>query len=257
MLRALRFEQRFGFRVEQRTLELIQEARPLLAKVSGDRLRHELDHILEEAGAVAMLSRLNELDMLSAIHPDLAWDGWLAEKVGTSAGRLPEAEWGITPEVKGLQVKSRLAYILWLIRLSGQQARRTVNRLKLPRTLADEILAARRLRHNLDTLRGASPSEVVSRLSDLPALALYAVFVASDDDTLREILRMFAFRWRHLHPNIDGHDLRARGVPPGPIYREILESLRAAWLDGKINSPEQEVELLEKLLTAKGIKERG
>jgi tRNA nucleotidyltransferase (CCA-adding enzyme) len=48
MLRAVRFEQRFGFKIEERTLELLKEAITLIARVSGDRVRHELDHIIEE-----------------------------------------------------------------------------------------------------------------------------------------------------------------------------------------------------------------
>ena len=43
MMRAIRFEQRFGFKIDQRTLQLIDEARPLVRQVSGDRLRHELN----------------------------------------------------------------------------------------------------------------------------------------------------------------------------------------------------------------------
>jgi len=43
MLRAIRFEQRFRFDIEKRTLELFREATPLLGEVSGDRIRHEFD----------------------------------------------------------------------------------------------------------------------------------------------------------------------------------------------------------------------
>src|SRR4030065_743011 len=48
-------------------------------------------------------------------------------------------------------------------------------------------------------------------------------------------------------PTINGHPLRARGRPPGPRYRLILTALRAAWLDGKIDSVDQETALLEEI----------
>ena len=48
ILRAVRFEQRFAFEIERRTRDLLMEGRSLINKVSGDRLRHELDHILSE-----------------------------------------------------------------------------------------------------------------------------------------------------------------------------------------------------------------
>src|SRR4030066_1426578 len=73
MLRAVRFEQRFVFRIEKRTEELLIEARSLVGQVSGGRIRHELDHILDEDQRVSMLERLSELDLLSEIHPALVW----------------------------------------------------------------------------------------------------------------------------------------------------------------------------------------
>jgi len=47
--------------------------------------------------------------------------------------------------------------------------------------------------------------------------------------------------------------LRARGLPPGPIYRTILKTLRDAWLDGRVKSPQEEQALLETLI-AQGMK---
>ncbi len=78
MLRAVRFEKRFGFQIEGRTRQLMEEARPLLHQVSGDRLRHELDLALAEEKPAAMLGRLQELELLAAIYPDLAWKDELA-----------------------------------------------------------------------------------------------------------------------------------------------------------------------------------
>ena len=44
------------------------------------------------------------------------------------------------------------------------------------------------------------------------------------------------------------HDLKKRGIPPGPKYTEILRCLRAAWLDGEVKSEEEEKTLLNNLL---------
>jgi len=38
-----------------------------------------------------------------------------------------------------------------------------------------------------------------------------------------------------------GEDLRRLGVRPGPIYRKILAAVRAARLDGRLRSAEEEV----------------
>src|SRR5258705_1283537 len=72
MYRAVRYEGRYGFKIDEDTLALIPEARPFVEKLSAQRIRHELDLILEESNAVSMLKRLDELDLLSVIHPVLA-----------------------------------------------------------------------------------------------------------------------------------------------------------------------------------------
>jgi hypothetical protein len=41
---------------------------------------------------------------------------------------------------------------------------------------------------------------------------------------------------------------RARGLEPGPKFKEIFTRLRAAWLDGEVGSEEEEVKLLGTLL---------
>jgi tRNA nucleotidyltransferase (CCA-adding enzyme) len=46
----------------------------------------------------------------------------------------------------------------------------------------------------------------------------------------------------------DGHTLKALGLPPGPVYRQVLARLRAAWLDGQVESPQEEELLLKKII---------
>ena len=95
ILRAVRFEQRFAFAIEKRTLDLLLEANSLLGKVSGDRLRHELDHILSELNVVRMLARLQELGLLTVIHPALVWDEWLADRFAFALSNPPGMDWEI------------------------------------------------------------------------------------------------------------------------------------------------------------------
>ena len=94
MLRAVRFEKRFDFKLEERTLELLQEALSLLDRVSGDRIRHELDHILDEEKLVEIFTRLDELDLIFSIHPDLIWDDWLRQRLSQIPLQPPGSEWG-------------------------------------------------------------------------------------------------------------------------------------------------------------------
>jgi tRNA nucleotidyltransferase (CCA-adding enzyme) len=78
--RGLRYEQRLNFRLETVTLQLLKRDTSYLDKVSGDRIRHELELVLKEAYPEKVLSRADELGVLAKLHPALKGDGWQAGK---------------------------------------------------------------------------------------------------------------------------------------------------------------------------------
>jgi tRNA nucleotidyltransferase (CCA-adding enzyme) len=250
MLRAVRFEQRFGFQIEARTKELLLQAISLMDRVSGDRLRHELDHILTDPQVIAILARLNDLNLVKAIHPELAWDTWLEEQLQKAIQAEPDEDWWLdeaaaTPRQS---IRRDLIYTIWLLNLSVEQAGKVANRLKLPARLKRAILAGCELRQELATFYSAEPSRIVTRLESVPALARYAIYLTSSNPAARDLLEKYTYSWQKISSCTSGNDLQALGLPPGPIYRQILEQLRSAWLNGIINSREQEQVLLENLL---------
>lgn len=248
ILRAVRFEQRFDFKIEDRTLELLLEARPILDRVSGDRIRHELNHILIEPRASRMLNRLNGLGVLKAIHPSLNWDEWLQSRLEGLDEKQPDSCWDLEQQENDHQMIRDLSYSLWLLRLRPEEAESVIQRLKIPTSLRRIILEASDLWHDLPDLVDARPSQIVSRLDPLHPLARYAVYRATSDIHLRRCLQLYATQWKQTTPSINGHALKELGLPPGQSYRRILETLRAAWLDGEIHSVGEEQMLLEKLI---------
>ncbi len=248
ILRAVRFEKRFDFQIEERSLELLVEARPLLDRVSGDRIRHELDSVLDERHAAEMLARLDELGLLKAIHPDLEGDSWLYRQISRLDEAAPDPIWELTSDYRGIPRNRVLAYTLWLLRLPRDRAHGPISRLKLRSDLAQVILSACGLWGALGDLVGERPSQVVRRMDGTPVLALYATYLAAGEPEKRTLLENYVRRWRHVSPNISGHELQRRGLPPGPAYRHILETLRGRWLDGEIASMEEEAAALDELL---------
>lgn len=253
MLRAVRFEQRFGFTIEERTLQLISEALSLIERVSGDRIRHELDHILDEERVPRMLIRLEELGILAAIHPDLRVDEWLIrciENLNNPEVILDWEGWDIhlSPGSRPIPLYRALAYTLWLIRIPTPRLRQVIQRLLIPRTLAAQIWAASELWVEISEIARLRPSAIVERLEKVPSLALAAVYIASADPEQKQVIKNYVIQWRKVAPSVSGHDLIARGLPRGPRYRMVLKTLRDAWLDGEITSQEEELALLEQLV---------
>lgn len=247
-LRAVRFEQRFDFHIEHRTLQLMDEGRPLIRHLSGDRLRHEINLILQEEKVFAMLARLQELGLLAAIHPALRWDeGMRPAMQHVLREPLPES-WEFPEKVANLPIRLALAYLVWL--LPNPEGKGIAERLRLPATLQEHWQDARKLLENHQTIHDLAVSQVVKVLDEIALPALYAVYLLIENEYLKEVLERFVHTWRLVYPQTTGDTLRAMGIPPGPEYREILWQLRAAWLDGRVNSVEEEQALLQCLLSS-------
>jgi tRNA nucleotidyltransferase (CCA-adding enzyme) len=78
--RAIRYEQRLGFKIETDTLLLIKRDVKQSKTVGGFRLRHELELVLKEHEPEKILARADELGALRELHPSLKADKWLADK---------------------------------------------------------------------------------------------------------------------------------------------------------------------------------
>ena len=248
MLRAVRFERRFGFHIEKRTLELLNEARPLLSQVSGDRIRHELDHIMDDEQRVSILERLAELGLLEAIHPALVWDQDCRENL-EMIGAIPSKPLiGIRVDLDKANNLRKLAYILWLINQPVEKTQIILRRLRYPASQVSIVLSACKLWKDLPWVANARLSQVATRLQDVPALAIYANFLAARDDKICGNFQAYLNRLRVITPRVNGDDLRTRSLPPGPIYKRILGAIREAWLDGKIDTVDQEEAYLNELI---------
>ncbi len=253
MLRAVRFEQRFSFNIESRTEELLVQAISLLDRISGDRIRHELDHMLDEDKRVSMLHRLHKLGLLTGIHPALRWDKYIEQRLLKIDVSPPSYDESLPVETGKEISKRKLAYMLWMLGLPGSQLAGLLSRLKYPRAQAEQIKAACKLWEDLPSLVDLAPSKVVRRLEDIPLLPIYANCLAANDERVCATLLAYLTRWRRISPTITGYDLQKRGLAPGPAYKRILGKLKDAWLDEKVRNVEEEQELFGKLLLAENV----
>jgi len=234
MYRAVRYEGRYGFKIAEDTLALIPEARAFIEKLSPQRIRHELDLILEEPNAISMLKRLDELDLLTPIHPALS--NFSQSNLATLKSNDP-----------ALQNRNS-RWLLWLMHLTDQEIEFLNERLHFTAGLLKILRSASLLSANLSAVVGLKPSQVVELLEGYSLKALEVVSSAVQDEEIKNILNKYLSEWWHVKPKTTGHDLKKLSIPPGPKYNEILRRLRAAWLDGEVKTEEEEKTLLGSML---------
>jgi tRNA nucleotidyltransferase (CCA-adding enzyme) len=252
LLRAVRFEQRFHFKIEARTLQLMQEARPLFKQISGDRLRHEFNLVFEEDHPVPILARLQELGLIQAVHPSLAWKSEYAAVLEAVLHADIPNTWHMPGQIGHTPIKTALAYLVWLLQLKCKECLDIAERFHLNNQIVDALKRAMRLWNEFYSLAELRPGELAERMQDLPPIAGYALFLLCTPGKLKTALEEYFMRWYKFSPVTDGNRLKALGLEPGPRYSEIIRRLRAAWIDGEITSPEQEETLLKEILEPTG-----
>ncbi len=83
MIRGIRFEQRYDFRMEEHTLSLLKKnlEENYLERVSGSRIRQEIEKILEEKSPLRAIKRMAELGMIKHIFPKTYYTMVMEEKL--------------------------------------------------------------------------------------------------------------------------------------------------------------------------------
>lgn len=247
ILRAVRFEQRFGFQIEERTEQLIEDARDLLARVSGPRITHELELILNEKEPEKALRRLHDLGVLPYIYPALTFDERVAERFRRLRHALADRE---PPDIL-----PRVYMALWLYDLPREDVRGIIERLQLRRETARLLEDTLALHTAVKELKAPETraSRIVRLLDRRTPAAFFVVAVAEDHPLIWQRYERYMREWRHVRPTIDGDYLRKElGLKPGPHFGHILRRLRDAWLDGEISTREEEREMLTHLVEEYG-----
>ena len=244
IFRALRYEQRLGFKIEDETLGHLGRAvgENRIAGLSGDRVRHELERIFQEERPEFALGRALELGVLAAIHP--AW-----AKQDVKARLCPLAEY---TQFRG----EPLDILVWLSGLSytldRSQGESLVQRLNMPRAwqraVGDSIYL-----YEIEPQLGSSHlpnSSLVHLLEGCLEEAVLAASIINEPATVQQRLREYLDRLRHLTADLDGVDLQALGVVPGPELGRILERLRDARLDGAVSTKAEQLRMVQDIIAA-------
>jgi len=143
VFRAIRFEQRFGFHIEEHTLTLLKAAAAsdLVRRLSGPRLRNEVMRLVSEQSPTRTIRRMAEFDLLRFLHADLALTPQLAGLLVDLGKSL--AWW--TKRFPRRPVDRALVYFMGILDgLSASGTDAVAKRLALPREQANKLRLAKK-----------------------------------------------------------------------------------------------------------------
>lgn len=243
--RAVRFAVRLGFTIEAQTEGFIRHAIAsgiyeqirmnsggrVIAPALQTRLKAELRYILQAPYWKAAIRKLAELDALRCIHSSLELDAGLWRQL-----RLVE-RWFHRFDSQNLLNHWELLLEVLIARLEPDERAIVAENLQLPADAIERLANLATIQTELiDRLPNCTQiSQMVELLKpyDLPTLTLVAVKVPRE---VRRLIWQYLTVWAPIKAPLDGNDLKKLGYKPGRHFKQILDELLAATLDGKIQN---------------------
>ncbi|MFZ2384875.1 MAG: hypothetical protein WBE75_01530 [Candidatus Omnitrophota bacterium] len=246
ILRAARFEQRYGFRIEPATLALLKNAARsgMLNAVHPHRLRDELLLILKERSPYKPLSRLQRSAGMDFLHPRIS----LGSQERGLFGKVPvRAEWFVRRLPHRRRPEIWVVYLMALLDgLTAAQSVEFCRKFGLRRGDEKRVLSVKQMnKAQLDKLHSAAgrPSEIYSILEPLSYEAILFLSVKHGNKPFRKNIEDFLCLYNGMPIHINGRDIHQLGCGPGPLYRRIFSAVLEARLNGEVHNKHDELEL--------------
>ena len=244
ILRAMRFERRFGFSISRHTLNLIRNAvrLDLVSKLPKPRLYSELELILKEEDPVAILRRLSELGLGPSIHPALALDKTHQELLGETGEVLV---WFSLLYLEEKVEKWAVLFLSLLDPLPTEEAKR------LARDLGVRSRVREWVRQCKDEGAGVVfqllSTPTVSRklihdlLSPLANEVILYLMARTRHPDIRRYISLYFTQLKNVKPQITGQGLLELGYPSGPQFKVIFDAVLERKFAGELRSKAEEV----------------
>jgi tRNA nucleotidyltransferase (CCA-adding enzyme) len=247
ILRAIRFEQRFGFKIGKLTESLIQNAIDIhcFENLSGQRFFTELRLMLMEEDPVRIIERMSGLQLLRYISPELK----LTDELKEILTRIRDILVWFKLLYLGVSHEPWKVYFLGLISYLNETAVR--NLVELMEIHDKEVLdlisvhkEARTALRQLSRIKDQDNYSTYKLLSPLSPEILLCSMAKARDEKVRKWISTFFTKLRGTEIHLKGRDLLAMGFKPGPFYREILDKVLAAKVQGEVLTREDEIKFV-------------
>jgi tRNA nucleotidyltransferase (CCA-adding enzyme) len=238
--RAVRFVVRLGFTLEPQTeayiryainsgtyaqLQQNQQRLPALQT----RLKAELKYILAAPYWQPALHLLDCLGALVCLHPDLK----MSRTLWTQVRRV--SRWLARVDFLQALVPWQIRLEMILAAIAPEHRLAVARNLQLPQQSCDRLAQLATAEQAISAALGQPhPPSTWYQLLKPYDLGLLVLIGSRHPQTLGTWIWRYWRDWTPVTAPLTGHDLRQLGYAPGPQYRQMLDHLLAATLDGEI-----------------------
>nr|WP_281357848.1 CBS domain-containing protein [Desulfobacter latus] len=244
IFRAIKFSNRFGFRIGKVTANLIKNALNVGAvkHLSGLRVLSELKQIFSEDNPLPAVQTMADYGIDKVIHHDLKLTDTtcaLFRSVGKTLA------WHDLLYSDDVYPRWSVYFMAWLHGYSFTVSTQIADRLMFPikekeLLLEQRIKAAQQIRL-IEKKHPVSNQQMYRWLIHFKTECLLFMLALTKKESVRKAISHFYTHQRKTQPLIGGKDLKSLGITPGPVYSTILNKIIDEKLDGKLNTMEEEI----------------
>jgi tRNA nucleotidyltransferase (CCA-adding enzyme) len=246
--RAIRFAERFGFKISKHTENLIKSTieMNLFDKLSGPRLYEELLLAFYETDPAKTLKRLSAFGLLKVIHPNLVF----TEELEATLKSMQETlSWFNLLFLEEETDKAILYLMALLSGLKDEEMKSALERLCPPPKARDIIVSGiSKARNLIRQLPVDDPADINKILGSLNLETILFIMALSKDRRKKKVVSQYLTELRNVKTFLKGDDLKKMGIKPGPVYSRILKNLLDERLRGRLKSREDEEKFVKGII---------
>lgn len=249
-MRAIRFEQRYDFKICMQCDRLIRNAIALqvMQKLDGKRILTELEIILHEETALQCILRMQDFGLLKEIHPCLELAS--AEEIDFVTEAYKVLDWYRMLYLHE-EIDSVLFFVLAMSKgVAASDIKELLERLCLSLQQTEKYLE---VRSQLITVQpkveawfknGEPMSALHLLLKNMAMEAILYMIVRLEEvlgEDIKKQLSYYIYQVRNEKIDLTGNDIIALGIKQGPVVGEVLQKVLFAKIDGQVSGYDEEI----------------
>jgi len=218
VFRAIRFEQRFGFKIDKLTLALMKNAvsSDYFKELSGRRLFLELRLLLMEREPIEIRGVISWFDLLYLDEPYQPW----------------KVYWhGLTSSLN----KRALGLLMERMQVTDQE----LNHMHHLRSHVIEAM------DRLYRFKSENDYALYTLLYQYDTEVLLYMMAKANNKNIKKLISHYFTKLKDEKVILKGRDLKKMGFPPGPVYKKIFDRLLEARLNRAIRSRKEELRFVK------------
>lgn len=238
IIRAVKFAVRFSYHLSPATLYLIKNCinAAIFDNFGTERLKLEIKELFN-LNRFESFSYLKELELYTLINTQINKDIFSESSAKTLENSIKKHKKNIDKS------KTWLIYLsIMLVSIEREEIEKVVYALNLSgkerKFIYDTTILMKKSQQECNLLK---PSEIYRKFALYPPESIVGSIYFCSNPSFIDSIQDFFTTYSQIIPEISGKTLKEIGIPPGPLYSQILKDVHTKKLDGQLLNINDEI----------------